>query len=234
MKMYLTTSTPSLQLSGTMHSFWSLHQKKKPQQNLGKWNSLTRKVLQIVLRVYRGTLCDPHGLWPSKLLCLWDFPGKSTRVGCYALLQGFLTQGSNPSLLHCRQIFFFFLNIWATRETPYRGKESTNELCSFTDEKLKHSSVQSLSCVWLFATPWTQHTRPPCPSPSPRVYSNSCPLSQWCRPTISSSVSPSPAFNFSQHQGLFKWVSSSHQVAKVLEFQLQHQSFQGIFRTDFL
>ena len=37
-----------------------------------------------------------------------------------------------------------------------------------------------------------------------------------------------------QHQGLFKWVSSSHQVAKVLEFQLQHQSFQWIFRTDFL
>ena len=43
-----------------------------------------------------------------------------------------------------------------------------------------------------------------------------------------------PAFNLSQYQGLFKWVSSSHQVAKVLEFQLQHQSFQWIFRTDFL
>ena len=48
-------------------------------------------------------------------------------------------------------------------------------------------------------------------------------------------LSPSPpAFNLSQHQGLFQWVSSSHQVAKVLEFQLQYQSFQGIFRTDFL
>ena len=47
--------------------------------------------------------------------------------------------------------------------------------------------------------------------------------------------SPSlPTFNLSQHQGLFKWVISSHQVAKVLEFQLQHQSFQWIFRTDFL
>ena len=47
--------------------------------------------------------------------------------------------------------------------------------------------------------------------------------------------SPSlPAFNFSQHQGLFYWVSSLHQVAKVLELQLQHQSFQWIFRTDFL
>ena len=48
-----------------------------------------------------------------------------------------------------------------------------------------------------------------------------------------SSPSP-PAFNLSQHQGLFQSVSSSHQVAKVLEFQLQHQSFQRIFRTDFL
>ena len=44
----------------------------------------------------------------------------------------------------------------------------------------------------------------------------------------------SPTFNFSQHQGLFKWVSSSNQVAKILEFQFQHQSFQWIFRTDCL
>ena len=48
-------------------------------------------------------------------------------------------------------------------------------------------------------------------------------------------LSPSPpAPNLSQHQGLFKWVSSLHQVAKVLEFQLQHQSFQWTPRTDLL
>ena len=47
-----------------------------------------------------------------------------------------------------------------------------------------------------------------------------------------SSPSP-PVFSLSQHQGLFKWVGSSHQVAKVLEFQLQHQSFLWVFRTDF-
>ena len=46
-----------------------------------------------------------------------------------------------------------------------------------------------------------------------------------------SSPSP-PAFNLTQHQGLFKWVSSSHQVGKVLEFQLQHQSLQWTPRTD--
>ena len=58
----------------------------------------------------------------------------------------------------------------------------------------------------------------------------------WVGDAIQSShplLSPSPDFNFSQHQGLFKWVSSSHQVAKVLEFQLQHQSFQWTLRTDF-
>ena len=75
--------------------------------------------------------------------------------------------------------------------------------------------------------------RPPCPSPTTRVYSNSCPFSRWCHLTISSFVVPF-SFNLSQHQGLFKWVSSLHHVAKVLEFQLQHQSFQWIFRTNFL
>ena len=96
-----------------------------------------------------------------------------------------------------------------------------------------------------------QHTRLPCPSPTPGACSNSCPLSWWCHPTISSSVVPissclqsfpaSGSFQMSQFftsggQSIrvFKWVSSSHQVAKVLEFQLQHQSFQWIFRTDFL
>ena len=67
----------------------------------------------------------------------------------------------------------------------------------------------------------SQHARPPCPSPTPGVHSNSCPSSQWCHPAISSSVVPFPSCpNPSQHQGLFQWVSSSHEVAEVLEFQL--------------
>ena len=57
----------------------------------------------------------------------------------------------------------------------------------------------------------------------------------WVGDAIQSSVvSFSSALNLSQHQGLFRWVGSSHQVAKVLEFQLQHQSFQWTLRTDFL
>ena len=53
------------------------------------------------------------------------------------------------------------------------------------------SSVQSLSHVQLFATPWIAAHQPPCPSQTPAVYSDSCPSSRWCHPTISSSVVPS-------------------------------------------
>ena len=60
----------------------------------------------------------------------------------------------------------------------------------------------------------------------------------WISDTIQLSYPLPPplpsAFNLSQHQGLFQWVGSLHHVAKVLELQLQHQSFQWIFRVDFL
>ena len=79
--------------------------------------------------------------------------------------------------------------------------------------------------------PGLQQARLPCPSLSPGVCSNSCSLSWWCHPAISSSPFPS-ALNLFQHQGLFQWLGSLHQVAKVLE--LQHQSFQWIFTVDFL
>ena len=59
-------------------------------------------------------------------------------------------------------------------------------------------------------------------------------VSDAIQPSHPLSSPSSPALNLSQHQGLFKWVSSLHQVAKVLKFQLQHQSFQWTFRTDLL
>ena len=63
-----------------------------------------------------------------------------------------------------------------------------------------------------------QQARPPCPSPTPRVHSNSRPSSQWCLPAISSSVVFLPPIPPSI--SLLQWVNSSQQVAKVLEFQL--------------
>ena len=79
----------------------------------------------------------------------------------------------------------------------------------------------------------SQHARPPCPSPLPEsTQTNVHWVSDVIQPSHPLSSPSSPAHNLSQHQGLFKWVSSSHQVAKVLEFQLQHQSSQRTPRTD--
>ena len=78
-----------------------------------------------------------------------------------------------------------------------------------------------------------QRTGLPGPSPSSSACSHSCPLRQWCRPTISSSVVPFCLQSFPA-SGCFQWVGSSHLVAKGLELQFQHQSFQWIFRIDFL
>ena len=113
----------------------------------------------------------------------------------------------------------------------WKEKEERNlTLCSTT-------SVQ-FSCSVVFNTLWAhewQHARPPCPSPTPGVYTYSCSLSWWCHPTISFSVISFSSFPQSfLTSGFFKWVSSLHHVAEVLEFQLQHWSFQWTFRTDFL
>ena len=93
--------------------------------------------------------------------------------------------------------------------------------------------VQWLTHVWLFATPWPETSQAPLPS----TISRSLPkfMSFESVMLLNHLIPFCPlllTFNLSQHQGLFQWVGSSHQVAKVLE--LQHQSFQGIFRVDFL
>ena len=73
------------------------------------------------------------------------------------------------------------------------------------------SSIQSLSHVWLFATPWTAAHQTTCPSPAPGVHSNSCPSSRWCHLTISSSVIPFswlqsfPASGSFQMSQFFTW-----------------------------
>ena len=101
-------------------------------------------------------------------------------------------------------------------------------ILTFLSVQLSHSAVSD--SLWPHEP---QHTGPPCPSPTPRVYPNPCSLGWWYHPIIWSSIGPFSSCSQSfQHQGLFKWVSSLHQVAKVLEFQLQHQSLQWTPRTD--
>ena len=100
-----------------------------------------------------------------------------------------------------------------------------------------HSSVQ-FSCLVIsdsLRPHGLQHDRLLCPSPTPGACSNSWPSSRWWHPTISSSVTPfSSCFQSFPASGSFPMNRSSHQVARVLGFQLQHQSFKWIFRTDFL
>ena len=98
----------------------------------------------------------------------------------------------------------------------------------FSSVQLSHSVVSD--SLWLHGL---QHARPPCPPSTPGAYSNSCPLSRWCHPTISPSVIPlSSHFQSFPASQSFPVIGSLHQVAKVLE--CQHQSFQWLFRTDFL
>ena len=97
----------------------------------------------------------------------------------------------------------------------------------------------SCSVIQLCPTLWDSMD---CSTPGLPVHHQHLELAQthvnWVSDVIQPShplLSPSPsAFNLSQHQGLFKWVITSHQVAKVVELQLQHQSFQWLFRTAFL
>ena len=92
-------------------------------------------------------------------------------------------------------------------------------------ELLDHSSVQSLSHVRLCDPMDCRTPGFPAHYQFPEFTQKSCPLSWWCHPTISSSVVPfSSRLQSFPALGLFKWVSSSHQVAKILEYQFQHQS----------
>ena len=136
------------------------------------------------------------------------------------------------------------LTIFCGQQKPYLSRRNVSTasfhntclLFCMTLGKLRQLStecfaVQLPSCVSDSLQPHgLQLARLPCPSLSPWVCSNSCLLSQWCHSTISSSVAPS-ALSLSQYQALFQWVGSSHQMAKVLE--LQHQSFQWVFRINF-
>ena len=127
------------------------------------------------------------------------------------------------------------LQMWISISSKPVSFVAIIKICSFFNALLisllfSHSVV--FDSLWPYGL---QHARLPCPSLSPRAYSIPCPLSRWCHPTSHPLSSPSPpALNLSHHQGLFQWVGSSYQVAKVLGLQLHHQSFQWIYRVDFL
>ena len=167
--------------------------------------------------------------WLHLLLCLPStFPKILGRLGLLLM-----SEGLGPQVLFNSKIASWVLvsQVLKIIKRYFCGTHWTKVKQSVKSPFQFSSVTQSCPTLWPHGL---QHARPPCLSPTAGVCSNSCPLSRWCHPTISSSVVPfSSTFNLSQHQGLFKCVSS-HQVAKVLKFHLQHQSFHWIFRTDLL
>ena len=124
---------------------------------------------------------------------------------------------------------------WYTGVLGGWGRDHCQKDAFSIGTEIQFSSVQSLSCVWLFATPWTAARQASLSITNswsllkPMPIASVMPPNQLilCRPLLLlPSIFPSIR--------VFSWLSSSHQVAKVLEFQLQHQSFQWTLRTDLL
>ena len=119
----------------------------------------------------------------------WNSPGQNTGLGNFSLLQGiFPTQISNPGLLNCRPILY---------QLSHKGSRRLNlGINSFIHSFLVQFSRSVVSdSLWPHGL---QHARLPCPLPTPRACSNSCPSSQWCHTTISSSFNylKNPIFLF--------------------------------------
>ena len=139
-----------------------------------------------------------------------------------------------------------------------QSKGLSRVFCSPTIEKHQFFSTQpslrssSDICAWLLEKPSVQSSNSltsnslrshgPGSMPGFPIHYQLPELTQTHVHQVGDTIQPShpllspspPTFNLSQHQALFKWVTSSHEVGKVLEFQLQHQSLQWIFRTNFL
>ena len=125
---------------------------------------------------------------------------------------------------------------WLSYRTQLRRREwQPTPVLDKRTMKLKSESEVAPSCLTLW-DPLMDCSTPGLPVHHQHLEFTQIPI-HWVGDVIQPShplSSSSPTFNLSQHQGLFKWVSSSYQVAKVLAFQPQPQFLQGIFRTDFL
>ena len=143
--------------------------------------------------------------------------------------------------------------VWSSR--PTKPKVSCNPTVSLAELPLFGENYGSLSIFCQHGIPFSvfisvqfrrsvvfdslqphglQHPRLSCPSPSSGVCSNWCPLSRWCHPTILSSVVPFSCLQSFPASGSFLMSQFFTSGGWSVEFQLQHQSFQWIFRTDFL
>ena len=163
----------------------------------------------------------PHRRQPTRLPHPWDSPGKNAGVGCHFLLQCMKVKSESEVAQSCPTLsdpmdwtklkLSLFWHIYINH--------SQNRIW-FSSVEFSHSVASD--SLWPYEL---QHIRPPCPSPTPRVHSNSCPLSQWCHPAISSSIVPfsscpqslpaSESFPMSQ---LFVWGGQSTGVSASASF----------------
>ena len=173
------------------------------------------KKVKVLVAQLSLTFCDPMecsplgssvcGILQAKMLAWVAIP---------------FSRGSSPprDWTHISYIAHRFFTIWATREAPYLQFSSVAQLCPTLWDPMNRST------------------------PGFPVHHQLLEFTQTHVHRVSDAIQPShpllspspPAPNPSQHQSLFQWVNSSHEVAKVLDFQLQHQSFQRNPRADLL
>ena len=177
---------------------------------------------------------QPHRWQPTRLPHPWDSPGKNTVVGCHFLLQCMKVKSESEVAQSCQTlsdpmdcslpgssihgIFQARVLEWGVMypycqlnkvQTPWHSGHFRRQVDLNVTEHCVMVVVQSLSHVQLFAPSWTAACQASLSFTISRSLLKSCPLSQWCSLTISSSAAPFPfAFNLSQQQGLFQRVGS--------------------------
>ena len=181
-----------------------------------------------------GAMRCSEGMWHPLFLFPCGSAGKesASNAGDLGLIPGlrrFPGEGKGYPLQYSSLENYMDYSPWGCREST---RLTYFHKFSFTFTYHEFSSVQSLSRVRLFATPWIT-ARQACMSITNSRSSLKLMSIESMMPS-NHLILCNPAVSLSQLQGLFQWVSSLHQVAKVLEFQLQHQFFQWIFKTDFL
>ena len=219
-----------------------------------KWKSSMDFLLQTKERartVITGQESNSHGIMTSSFMSInKTLPGLPSERSCVKNVLGQSHPGSTPLYLSwswqildtdtqniCIPGLHFPENLLPGGWSRIQEYLFCNSLYDSPEFKNpfpagQFSSLQSLSRVQLFATPWTAARQASLP-----ITNSRSPPWWWChliQPSHPLSSPSPPALNLSQHQGLFQWVNPSHEVAKVLEFQLQHQSFQWTSRTDLL
>ena len=175
----------------------------------------------------------PHGLQHSRLPCPSTTPGTCSN-SCP------LSQWYHPTISFSVFPFSSHLQSFSASGSFQMSQFFSTEPCLWSKSHIRICSGQFSHLVMSDSLPpcGLQHARLFCPSITPGTFSNSCPLSQWYHPTTLSSVIPFSSclqsFPASGSFPMSHFFTSGDQSIRVLEFQLQHQSFQWIFRTDFL